>query len=111
MKKTVIFLLSLALIFSSSKTVFADDAVTKLGRGAENILTSPVEFVTQYEAAAEKGNPIAAVFETVLCGIGMTVVRIAGGAYEVVTFPIPLPKNYEALLDPETPLKALRQGN
>lgn len=108
-KKTVLFLL--AVTIACSGTARAGDAITKLGRGVENVITSPVEFLTQYAVMGESGNPVVRVVGGTIYGLGMMAVRILGGVYEIVTFPVPLPKGYEPVLDPETPLKALHQIN
>ncbi len=106
-KRAALFLITIIIL--SQGPVRAENPVTKLGRGVENVVTSPVEFLTQYMVAGEQGNPVSGIVVGTLFGAGMTVVRILAGVYEIVSFPFPLPKNYEPLLDPETPMAAFRR--
>ena len=108
MSRMVLFLFVLMAVLGGTARA-GDDPAAKLGRGAENILTSPLEFLIQYKMAAEENGGITTFVKGTLYGLGMTAVRILGGAYEIVTFPIPVPENYAPLMDPATPLKALHQ--
>jgi putative exosortase-associated protein (TIGR04073 family) len=105
--KTAVFILCLA---SFAQLVFAENAGHKLARGLEGIVTSPVEYLNQYQIASDENGVVASSATMVLGGTAMTVKRIINGAYDVVTFPVSLPKNYGLLLydRDETALKTYR---
>lgn len=98
MKKSIIFLCIIAILFISS-TSFADTAIKKLGRGAANILTCPFEIVYGTGQAFEESGIIGAVSWGILNGFYRMARRGIVGFYEVLTFPIPLPAYYGPVID------------
>lgn len=105
--KTAIFIFCFAAFSSHA---FAESAGHKLTRGLEGIVTSPVEYLNQYQIASEKKGVFASLITTAVGGTAMTVKRVVNGAYDVVTFPVSLPKGYGLLLadEDETALDAYR---
>ena len=98
MKKVIIFVIIIFVLFASNAT-FADTILKKLGRGAANILTSPVEIVYRVGEVNNESGPVAAFTWGVINGVYRMCMRAVVGVYEVVTFPIPLPKDYKPIID------------
>ncbi len=100
MKKIITFVLIISIFLTAG--AFADNAVTKLGRGIANIGTCVLEIPKAIGDSNTEDGPIAAATVGVLTGILKTGVRLVVGVYEVVTFPIPAPKHYGPVLtEPE----------
>ena len=86
---------------------YAESTITKLGRGIENIVYSPVEIpVNMYKQAqkveANGGNNSSisvGYFTGLIVGIGFTVARIGVGVAEIVSFPVPT----GPFMEPPTP--------
>ena len=98
MKKALLFLLVFVVLFTPVISR-ANNALKKLGRGAANIVTCPMEIPYRIGEANKENGPVAAFTWGILNGIWQTCLRAATGVYEVVTFPIPLPKNYKPVKD------------
>lgn len=80
---------------------YLDGAARKLGRGAANVLTAPLELIrTPYFIGAQDGG-FAAITAGMAQGLVAGVVRELAGIVEVVTFPIPIPKDFRPLVRPE----------
>jgi putative exosortase-associated protein (TIGR04073 family) len=95
-------LITVLLTGIAASNAYCDDALKKLGRGAANCVTFPVEIIEQVKRVNNSDGATAAFTYGIMKGVGMMVVRALVGVYEVATFPIPLPKNYEPILkDPE----------
>lgn len=103
MKKILSLIVIISLVFSlTSRSVYADSALKKLGRGLCNIGTCPLEVLKRIADANEESGFIAGFTWGLLDGVWRTFVRGGVGVYEVVTFPIPLPEYYEPIItDPE----------
>lgn len=98
--KTAFFILS---IFMISQSAFAaEKPFHKLTRGLEGIVTSPLEFINQYQIASEKRSLIPSLATGLFGGAAMVVKRLVNGVYDIVTFPVNLPKNYGLLLKDES---------
>lgn len=95
MKKGIIFVAILAILVVSS-AAYADNAIKKLGRGAANVLTCPIELIYRIGEANEESGPFAAMTWGILNGFWRMGVRGVVGMYEVVTFPIP---TYNPIVD------------
>lgn len=65
-------------------------AGTKLGRGIENIVTSPAEIPCAMEAEMQKGDRIVRFFSGLGKGTVFFARRVLLGAAEVATFVIPM---------------------
>lgn len=102
------WLLTCAILLSSAPSAFSAQqnmkpggAVTKLGRGAVNVVTGWVEIPKRiYETSAMQGNAAGWTWG-LLRGLGYGFVRTAAGFYEVVTFPVPQPADYASVIHPE----------
>ncbi|MBI4432144.1 MAG: exosortase system-associated protein, TIGR04073 family [Candidatus Omnitrophica bacterium] len=80
---------------------FAQDALTKLGRGVANTLTGWVELPKNIYSTSRESNALTGMTLGVAKGAGMTIVRTGAGIYEIATFPFPLPEDYKPILEPE----------
>jgi len=106
--------LSVLLIFTIvciAPAAYAQDAGTKLLRGAVNALTGSLELpFTVFKVSKNEGYPRGLTY-----GLGKGLVnglhRTIVGIYEVVTFPIPIPADYESILAPETLFDVLESAN
>lgn len=103
MKKMVCAIVFIALIICTATPAFCEDnAITKLGRGLANILTSPLEVPEQISRTNNSDGPFAGYTVGVLKGFGWALGRACVGAYEAVTFALPFPQGYKPILkDPE----------
>jgi len=92
------------LLFVSGLAPSADagSPVKKLGRGACNVITCPLELPEQMVRVYDPNGPFAAITYGLIKGVLMTGARGAVGIYEIVTFPFPVPAKYAPILtDPE----------
>jgi len=96
------FILAMIAVIFFASISYADSPLRKLGRGAANILTCPIEIVYRVGEANDESGPIAAFTWGILNGLYRTCVRGVVGVYEVVSFPIPMPTDYQPIItDPE----------
>ncbi|HRK62278.1 MAG TPA: exosortase system-associated protein, TIGR04073 family [Candidatus Omnitrophota bacterium] len=94
--KTALFILAL---FAVTQSAFAGSAGEKFVRGIEGTLTSPVEYLNQYQIANYDHGLISSAVIMVLGGTAMTVKRLINGVYDIVSFPVSLPRDYGLLLN------------
>lgn len=80
---------------------YAHGAMTKLGRGAANVVTAPLELLRVPMLVSRKDGGLAGISVGVARGAWAGLVREAAGLIEVITFPVPIPKNFEPLVRPE----------
>jgi putative exosortase-associated protein (TIGR04073 family) len=110
-------LFSVALVLSLNLFLLPHPAEAgmfdKLGRGIQNVFTSPLELFAQ---PVRKGSidekPGVAFVSGLLRGATWMVFRATSGVYDIVTFPIPIPYHYGSIMQPETvfgELEASRQ--
>lgn len=108
MKKTLFFLLALALVVAfavpASADVDSDMMMGKLQRGATNALTGVLEIPAQIQNEYENAEDtvVGKLFATgggVFKGIGMGVARTIGGFFEIATFAF---GDGEPLIEPES---------
>ena len=92
---------TLILIMASTSICFAQDAFTKLGRGAANTLTGWVELPKNVYDTSVENNTFAGMTLGLAKGAGMALVRTGSGIFELATFPFPLPEEYKPILEPE----------
>ena len=94
-----------------TQLAFAGTPAHKLVRGIEGIVTSPLEYLNQYNIASGKQSDVASVAVGIFGGTAMMLKRILNGVYDVVAFPINAPKDYGLLLkdEHETALKNYNQ--
>jgi len=98
-RRFIAVLILTAFIINFTSPAFSDDPLTKLGRGAANIVTSPFEIFNQMEKSGSlDGGGMAGWTVGPIKGVFMTGVRAVVGAYEVCTFLIPIPKDYGPIL-------------
>ena len=86
-------------IFILQGSVYAENALDKLSRGAINIFTSPLELFQTIGESYEEGRQAVTVPVGVIKGSWNTLRRFGVGVYEIVTFPIPFPKNYGPVIE------------
>ncbi|MCB1196710.1 exosortase system-associated protein, TIGR04073 family [bacterium] len=79
---------------------YADNPITKLGRGLANSWTCQYEFTDHVHNDLYYHGPAGLVTGS-FKGLFSLIGRAAWGAYDVVTFPIPLPWRYKAPIKPE----------
>ena len=96
--KNAFFILS---IFVISQTAFAGTPGHKFVRGLEGIVTSPMEYINQYQLASNKKNFVSSVAIGVIGGTAVMIKRLINGVYDVVSFPIKNPNDYGLLLSDE----------
>ena len=92
----------LLTFFAMTQLAFAGTPAHKLVRGIEGIVTSPLEYLNQYNIASGKQSDVASVAVGIFGGTAMTLKRILNGAYDIVTFPVNSPKDYGLLLNDES---------
>ena len=111
--RTTISVITFWAFLCSSSISFADSpgyveaTISKLGRGIENIVSSPVEIpVNMYKQARKAelsdGNDSSisvGYFTGLIVGIGFTVARIGVGVAEIVSFVVPT----GPFMEPPTP--------
>lgn len=102
----VILLISFLSLTFSVKSVFADDCLTKAGRGIANVATGWLEVPKEVAKQTEKAGDIAGFFVAPIKGIAKGLGRTLAGVYDVVTFLIPIPHDYEPLIEPEFVFKS-----
>ena len=104
MKRILILVMLFAFVLSSVS--FADNALTKLGRGTANVVTSPFEITKNMGEVKEKDGIFAGLTTGLFKGIFDTGKRLVVGVYEIATFPLPLPSGYKPIItDPEYIMK------
>lgn len=111
--KTAFFILSILAVSQTAFARLADAPAQRAGapadkfvRGLEGVVTSPLEYINQYQMASNTHGLVASVAGSVLGGTAMMLKRIINGAYDIVSFPVNAPKDYGLLLpdDSETAL-------
>ena len=79
-------------------------AADKLGRGALNVISSPIEVARTIDIQSKVKGPAYGWTAGLVEGLGRMVVRLGTGLIEVVTFPFDFPdENKAPLLEPEYP--------
>lgn len=73
----------------------------KLGRGAANVLTAPLEVARIMQLTGEREGGMASLTVGVMQGFKAFAVREAVGLFEVVTFFTPFPNGFMPLVRPE----------
>jgi len=81
--------------------VRAGGAISKLGRGAVNIVTGWVEIPKRVHETSATQGAAAGWTWGLLRGVGHGFVRTAAGFYELFTFPFPAPPDYAPVIEPE----------
>ena len=102
MKKLFAVVIISALIFSFAAPLYADGPMTKLQRGATNLVVSPLEVPNAVWDYWENGNVrdfLSGATWGVLLGAFNFGKRALAGTYEIITFPVPIPKDYKPLID------------
>ncbi|MBI2093234.1 MAG: exosortase system-associated protein, TIGR04073 family [Candidatus Omnitrophica bacterium] len=104
--KGVIFL---SLCFSFATPTFAEEAhssyldktMRKLGRGAANVVTFPLELIRTPELIGRKEGYVAAMSAGLAQGLGHALLRGATAIMDVATFYMPFPGDFQPLVQPE----------
>lgn len=108
MKKAVFITMLISLFVSQA--AFADNAVTKLGRGAANVATCWVELPAQVFKASEDEGAASGATVGVFKGAVYTVGRCLAGVYDIATFLLPVPAGYKSIIQPEFVLSPKEGG-
>jgi len=101
MKKGIIVIVALMMVFCLASTSYAQDPGKKLLRGLANVVTGWVELPKNIYDQSVEENVFSGLTVGLAKGIGMTIVRTGAGVYETVTFPFPIPEDYAPVLEPE----------
>jgi len=102
MKRIVLVLIVVSLLFSFTSSGYADNAVKKLGRGIANVILCPFGLPQGMGEAQDENGIFAGFTWGLLKGTLNIAERAVVGVYEIATFPIPLPRYYKPILtDPE----------
>lgn len=78
-----------------------DGVGRKLGRGAANVVTAPLELIRNPYLVSEQDGALAGITVGLVHGVTDLVVRAVAGVYEVATFLLPVPKGFRPLVSPE----------
>lgn len=78
-----------------------DGVGRKLGRGAANVVTAPLELIRNPYLISERDGGLAGITVGLVHGVTDLVVRAVAGVYEVATFLLPVPKGFRPLVSPE----------
>ena len=76
-------------------------ATRKLGRGAANMLTAPLELARKPFLVGETDGGLAAMTVGLAQGVVAAIIREGAGIIDVVTFPVPFPNHFRPLIMPE----------
>ncbi|MDD4202654.1 MAG: exosortase system-associated protein, TIGR04073 family [Candidatus Omnitrophica bacterium] len=101
MKKGIIVIVALMVVFCLASTCYAQDPGKKLLRGLANVVTGWVELPKNIYDQSVEENVLSGLTVGLAKGVGMTIVRTGAGVYETVTFPFPIPEDYAPVLEPE----------
>ena len=82
----------------------------KLGRGAANMATAPVELLRMPELVMREDGYVAGLTVGVVQGVWRTLLREVIGIMEVTTFYAEIPEGFAPLIKPEFLLAYERQG-
>jgi len=82
-------------------TSYWNGAGRKLGRGAANVVTAPLELIRNPYLVSEQDGGLAGITVGLVRGVKDLVVRAVAGVYEVATFMLPVPKGFRPLVSPE----------
>ena len=76
-------------------------ASRKLGRGAANVVSAPLELIRKPFLVGQKDGGLAGMTVGVAQGLGAAVIREGAGLVEVVTFWTSFPNDFQPLVMPE----------
>ena len=99
--KNIGLCVGVVLFLLSSTVCFAQDPMTKLGRGVANSLTGWAELPKNVYDTSVQENAFVGATLGLARGVGMAIVRTGAGLLEVVSFPFPAPEDYKPILEPE----------
>lgn len=96
----IIFISSFSLIIDQ-KFAYADNPVTKLGRGLTNLATGWLEIPKEIAAQLHEKGEIPAFLSAPWLGLVKGLGRMLVGIYDAATCLIPFPKGYKPVIQPE----------
>jgi putative exosortase-associated protein (TIGR04073 family) len=104
--KKILPVLFAILILNNASPAWANveeyDWFDKLGRGALNIVTSPVEIARQITITSNEGSLLEGWTLGLVKGVGVGLVRMGAGFIDLLTFPFDFPEEDKGpLIDPE----------
>ncbi|MBN3037839.1 MAG: exosortase system-associated protein, TIGR04073 family [Candidatus Omnitrophica bacterium] len=100
MRRLLICTIMLGMVLLAVAPCFAENALSKLGRGLVNGATGFCEYPKQIVETSKEHNAAVGLTWGQLKGVGMGVARHALGAYDTATFY--LPPYDKPVLEPET---------
>ena len=80
---------------------YADGAAHKLGRGAANVLSGPLEMIRIPRLTSQQEGGFSGLTVGMAQGARAMVLREVVGAYEILTFLIPAPDSFRPIVLPE----------
>lgn len=81
---------------------YLDGSARKLGRGAANFFTSPLELIREPYLVGQRDGGFASLTVGIARGVVSGVIRAGAGAIEVLTFYMSYPNtDYKPLVEPE----------
>jgi putative exosortase-associated protein (TIGR04073 family) len=90
-----------ALADEGKESSYIHGALRKLGRGAVNIVTAPLEMLRTPELVVRKEGYLAGMSVGLFHGAWHTVQRAGGGVIDLATFPLEIPNDFAPLVEPE----------
>ena len=87
---------------SENQSSYIDGMTRKLGRGAINVLTCPLELIREPTLVGDREGGLAGMSVGLMKGMWSTLVRGGAGLYDLVTFPLSCEKDgCPSLVTPE----------
>jgi len=96
MTLTFVFILFSGVMLLSD--VYAQEPLTKLGRGISNATLGFLELPMNIQSVGKESGIGPAISYGLLKGAGRAILRTFLGIYETATFWIPIPDNFEPIL-------------
>ncbi len=86
----------------TAPVTWRSQACRKLGRGAANVLTGPLELLRTPYLVGQRDGGVAAVTVGLAQGLGAGLIREVAGVVEILTWPISFPtRDFAPLVTPE----------
>ena len=80
---------------------YLEGSTRKLGRGACNIMTGPLEMIRTPSLVTQQEGGLAGATVGVIQGVGAAITRELAGVLEVATFFLPFPNRFNPIMKPE----------
>ncbi|MBI4353702.1 MAG: exosortase system-associated protein, TIGR04073 family [Candidatus Omnitrophica bacterium] len=80
---------------------YLEGSTRKLGRGACNVVTAPLELIRAPYLVTQQEGSMAGATVGVIQGVGAVIIRELAGVVEIATFFLPFPNGFHPLIKPE----------